>query len=159
MKRKLLKDHRADRILLKVMMDRKKKAQEPQFLTEAHKKNEEAAAKQIEEWQTSPPTLEEALKKQREREEVPQYLSENYSKNNTQKKKKKVSEMTREERLSLIAFKNVMDRKKKAQEPQFLTEAHKENYEKGMETYKNINPSEVDWDKESERQKKNARND
>ena len=54
----------------KNVMERKKAQEEQQFLTEAHRKNEETAEKQIAEWQASPPTLEEALKKQRERERV-----------------------------------------------------------------------------------------
>jgi hypothetical protein len=40
----------------------------PKFLTQAHEENYVKARKQIAEWQASPPTLEEALKKQRERE-------------------------------------------------------------------------------------------
>lgn len=42
--------------------------------------------------------------------------------------KKKVSEMTREEKLSLQAYKNVMERRN---QPQFHTEAQKKNYEAG----------------------------
>ena len=47
------------------------------------------------------------------------------------KPRKKVSEMTREEKLSLIAFKNVMERKAKVKaetktEQTYLTEAHRE---------------------------------
>jgi hypothetical protein len=47
-----------------------KKAQEPEdYLTEAHRKNEEAGEKQIEEWQKTPLILEEIMQKQREREQ------------------------------------------------------------------------------------------
>jgi len=44
-------------------------ADKPTYLTEAHRKNSEAAMAQIAEWQKSPPTLEQALKNQRKREE------------------------------------------------------------------------------------------
>ena len=39
-----------------------------QYLTEAHRKNSEAAMKEIEKWQKNPAPLEEILKRQRERE-------------------------------------------------------------------------------------------
>ncbi|WOC40016.1 hypothetical protein [Polaribacter sp. HL-MS24] len=84
--------------------------------------------------------------------------------------------MTRAERLALIAFKSVMeDRKAEAEaeakaeakakaeaeaeaeaEQTYLTEAHKKNSEAAMAYWESIDPSKVDWEKEVERQKKNA---
>ena len=75
------------------------------------------------------------------------------------KPRKKVPEMTREEKLSLIAFKNVMERKAKVKaetktEQTYLTEAHKKNSEAAIKTSKNINPLNVNWEKESEAKSK-----
>jgi|UPI00036DCE8E hypothetical protein len=50
----------------------------------------------------------------------------------------------------------LIDKKK---EPQFLTQAHKKNYEKAMESRTLLDPSKIDWNEEVERQKRNARND
>ena len=78
----------------KNVMDKRKAQEEPQFLSEAHKKNYEKGQKQIAEWQKSPPSLEEAMEKQRIREGSSQ------------------SKTTRMEHLKLRAFKNVMNKKK-----------------------------------------------
>jgi hypothetical protein len=62
---------RAERLLLRAMMNLKNKKNNPnpKFLTEAHKKNSEAAIKQIAEWKETPSTLEEILEKQRKRDQ------------------------------------------------------------------------------------------
>jgi hypothetical protein len=44
-------------------------------------------------------------------------------------------------------------------EPHFFTQAHKINYEKALESRNELDPSKIDWNKEIERQKINARND
>lgn len=48
---------------------------------------------------------------------------------------------------------------KKVNEPKYLTEAHRKNSEAAMRYQNSLNPSEIDWEKEKERKKKNARND
>lgn len=46
-----------------------KEKQERKYLTEAHKRNEQAAAKQIAEWQSNPAPLEKILERQRKRDQ------------------------------------------------------------------------------------------
>lgn len=48
-------------------------------------------------------------------------------------------------------------KKQQQSEPQYLTEAHRKNSEAAMKYLNSLNPSEIDWEKEIERQKRNAR--
>ena len=48
---------------------------------------------------------------------------------------------------------------KKVTEPKYMTEAHRKNSEAGMRYQNSLNPSKIDWKKEKERQKNNARKD
>lgn len=41
---------------------------------------------------------------------------------------------------------------------EFLSKAHKENYEKGKEYINSIDTSSIDWKKEAKNQQKNASN-
>lgn len=70
--------------------------------------------------------------------------------------------MSRSMRLKAQAFKNVQERLKQLQqqnEPHYLNESHKESEEAKAEYLDSLNPSEIDWGKEKERQKRNSRND
>ena len=52
---------------------------QPEYLTEAHRKNEEAAKKQIAEWQANPAPLSEILERQRKRElQAQEYENKKY---------------------------------------------------------------------------------
>lgn len=53
-------------------LSKKQQQSKPQYLSEAHKKNSEAAMDQIAKWQANPPTTEQALERQRIREEYDQ---------------------------------------------------------------------------------------
>ena len=71
--------------------------------------------------------------------------------------------MSKNDKIRLQALINVMERKAKVKaetktEQTYLTEAHKKNSEAAIKASKNINPLNVNWEKESERQKKNATN-
>ena len=71
--------------------------------------------------------------------------------------------MSKNDKIRLQALINVMERKAKGEaeaktEQTYLTKAHKKNSEAAIKASKNINPLNVNWEKESERQKKNATN-
>jgi len=65
-------------------------------------------------------------------------------------KEKKISKL--EEGMNTI---RVYELKK----PNYLTEAHRKNSEGAIKNFNRINPSKIDWNKEVERQKRNARDD
>ena len=63
----MTREERLSLIAFKNVME-KKKVQETIYLTEAHKKNSEAAMKQIADWKKTPSTLKSILEKQKNRE-------------------------------------------------------------------------------------------
>lgn len=69
-----------------------------------------------------------------------------------EKKRKPVQEMTRSEKLALIAFKNVKEREQK-QEPEYLNKFHEETTKKKIEAITESKKSKLDLKKAEEHQK------
>lgn len=142
------------------------KIQENQkYLTEAHKKNSEAAMKQIEQWQQNPPPLNDILERQKKRDQmnleaVPSsqwWENEQRAKAYIEQQKPVTPEEAKAQFSRLRNEENWKQVESDLQENQkYLTEAHKQNSEAAMKHISDSKTRSIDWEKETERQKNNS---
>ena len=151
------------------------KIQENQtFLTDAHKKNSEAAMMQIEQWQQNPAPLNDILERQKKRDQqtklqqlemnlkavpYPQWWKDAQEiKLSIEQQKPVTPEEAQDQFSRLRNEKNWKQEESNLQKNQtFLTEAHKQNSEAAMMHISDSKTRTIDWKMESERQKRNSK--